>query len=358
MKKLYVHIGHYKTGTSSIQKYCSDNADALADSGYFYPAAGRPENNPTNHGDLSLLLAEKHGFVPPPWYRRKPDIDEAYAGFLQAARAAPQENILISSEEFLQLALREDPRSAIAELRDRLSEFDVRIVFFIRDPMALVKSWYNEVNKAPKGTRPFPVFVKNVNPKFLAQYPIWRRFADGFGENAVILRAYKHLGLQHIGDFLESIGCPHRPVGPDPQAQPAQNIDKLELVRIAKRRDMGFDEATLSRIDPIASLAAKLERINTNFAKVSAKAGEPVENTLTLANLFRHHARLIAPLVENECANDKEATLLRDAAISIEGTDPEAALVLMQTAQMIRPRDRLILEKLRDYRRSTDIGTE
>ena len=35
MKRLYIHIGHYKTGTSAIQKYCSDNDRSLAKSNYF-----------------------------------------------------------------------------------------------------------------------------------------------------------------------------------------------------------------------------------------------------------------------------------------------------------------------------------
>ena len=349
MKKLYIHIGHYKTGTSSIQKYCSDNADALAGSGYFYPPVARPKNNSTNHGDLSLLLAERHGFVPPGWYGGGRDIDKTYASFLQSALEAPQENIVISSEEFLQLALRDDPAAAITELKDRLSAFEISIVFYIRDPMALVKSWYNEVNKAPDGTRPFPVFVKNINPEFLAQYSIWRHFADVFGDNAIIVRAYQHMGLRHIRDFLEVIGCPHQPVGDEPREQVAQNIEKLELIRLAKRKDLDFDAATLSRTGPIGALSAKLERITSDFTRLAAQTGAPMESTLNLANVFRHHARLIEPLVQNKCMNDKEANILRDAAIAIEETDPEAALVLMKAAHMIRPNGPFIIEKLGAY---------
>ena len=68
-----------------------------------------------------------------------------------------------------------------------------------------------------------------------------------------------------------------------------------------------------------------------------------------MANVFHHHARLIAPLVQNRCINDKEANLLRDSAIAIEGSDLEAALVLMQTAQMIRPNGPFIAKKIEDY---------
>ena len=350
MKRLYIHIGHYKTGTSAIQKYCSDNARALAEAGYFYPPVARPGNNPTNHGDLSLLLAAKHGFNPPPWYGANgKDIETIYAAFLDSARAARQQNILVSSEEFFQLGLRADPAAALAELKDRLAEFDVRIVLYIREPLALLKSWYNELNKGPHGTRSFPVFFRNIDPDFLAQTSVWRRFAEAFGEPAMIVRSYKHTGLDHIRDFLAGIGCDHVPKGQDVRVQEAQDLETLELARIAKRGDADYDETTLSRFGPVQALAAKVARINTGFAEISARSDMPQDSQLSLAGLFAHHERLIAPLVARKCMNDKEAEILRDAALALAPEDPAAALVLMRTAHAIRPKGPFIAQKLQEY---------
>ncbi|WP_157374416.1 hypothetical protein [Salipiger sp. CCB-MM3] len=249
----------------------------------------------------------------------------------------------------MQLALRENSEAAIDELRNRLSEFDVRIVMYIRDPMALLKSWYNEVNKAPQGTRPFPVFFKNLNPDFLAQEAVWKRFSNTFGERAMIVRSYKYVGSDHIRDFLEGIGCEHEPAGDEVREQIAQSMDTLELIRISKRRDSDFDDATLSRTGPMKKLQEKIENINFRFSKLSSLSDLPVESTLSLASVFRHHERLIAPLIKYKCVNDKEANILRDAAISLEKEDPEAALVLMRTALSIRPNGRFIAEKLKKY---------
>ena len=105
----------------------------------------------------------------------------------------------------------------------------------------------------------------------------------------------------------------------------------------------------MSRIGRAQGLASKLDEINADFAKLARTAHEPIGSTLTLANIYRHHARLIAPLVESGSMNDKEANVLRDAAISIEDTDPEAALVMMQAAHLIRPKGVFIAQKLRDY---------
>ena len=37
MKTLYLHIGTPKTGTTSLQHFCHDNQQKLAEKGYFYP---------------------------------------------------------------------------------------------------------------------------------------------------------------------------------------------------------------------------------------------------------------------------------------------------------------------------------
>ena len=289
MKKLYIHIGHYKTGTSAIQKYCSDNADDLAKSGYFYPPVSRPNNSPTNHGDLSLTLAARHGFTPPPWYSDKKDIGETYRIFFESVQTAEQNSILISSEEFFQLALRENGQAAIQELNALLSAFDVTIVFYIREPMALLKSWYNEVNKAVYGTRNFVVFFRTLSTLFLSQFAVYKKFADVFGAESVVVRSYQHHGAEHIQDFLSAIGCDHTPTKESKKRiQIAQDIHILELARLSKKRNHTHEESTLSEFQSLESLKKKISKINMNFAKLSALSNSPIESELNLLNLFSH----------------------------------------------------------------------
>jgi len=350
MKNLYIHIGHYKTGTSAIQRYCTDNAAILGKNGYYYSQVARPPRNNTNHGELSLTLAVAHGFKPPPWYTGESDIDQVFRDFRADAAAAAQRNIIISSEEFVQLALRENPEEAIGDLRDRLGDFNVKILLYIREPMALLKSWYNEVNKGPHGTRNFPIFFEALDPNFLSQWHTYEQFANVFGPDRMIVRSYKHTGMDHVRDFLGAIGYAPLPTGNDPlSAQEAQDLQILELVRLAKKRTHSYEQATLSQFEDIEALAAKVDLINASFAKLAALSDVPLQSELSLANIFRHLKALITPLKEQKCTNDKEADIMRNTALRVEKTNPELALVLMQIAGVIRPRGGLIKKKLQEY---------
>lgn len=358
MKTIYLHIGHYKTGTSAFQRYCSDNARALKENGYLYPPVARPKNNRTNHGDLSLTLAAKHGFVPPAWYSDEKHVDDVYQEFLECVRGAEQDKILVSSEEFLQLALRQDSDAALSELRDRMDDFDVNILFCIREPLSLLKSWYNEVNKGGHGTRNFTVFFRNLNPNFLGQHLVYERFAEVFGADRMIVRTYQHQGMDHIRDMLQGIGYGPLPEKTEkaPRVQVAQDLGTLELARLSKRRDGSFDEATLSEFKTLRVLGRKVDRINAEFRKISALSDTPRQSELSLVNIFRHLQALLTPVVESRCANDKEADILRDAALEAETFDLELALVLMQTAQLVRPSGAFINRKVREYEQMSPAG--
>lgn len=351
MKKLYLHIGHYKTGTSAVQKYCSEHAEDLQVHGYFYPPTSRPSNNPTNHGELSLTLAAKHGFIPPPWYSTdKTNIEDIYSAFIESAQSAEQDTILISSEEFLQLALRENSKAAIEELRDRLSSFDVTVLLYIREPMALLKSWYNELNKGAHGTRNFTVFFRSLNSDFLGQYSVYQKFSDTFGPDHVIVKTYKDTGRAHIQEFFRDIGCDLVPSEDgDQRIQEAQDISALELARLLKRRAQNTDNNTLSEFKSVEELERRVAMINEDFAQVSAVSDAPVDSGLSLFSIFSHLQSLIQPLVAHKCINPKEAEILRDAALKVEKYDLELAALLMGIAKLIRPEGPFINRKLQEY---------
>lgn len=353
MKTIFIHIGHYKTGTSAIQKYCAEHADDLAQGGLYYPKAGRAGNG-TNHAALSLSLAAQHGFGPPPWYKgpRKPD--EVYANFRTEIDTCGQSRILASSEEFFQLALSDNPENAIGDLKNRLSGYQVRIVLYIREPMALLKSWYNEVNKGPAGTPPFPAFFRRLDANFLSQLSVYRQFAAVFGSANMIVRSYKHTGMDHIRDFLSAVDHSNLPQGgEDLRVNQAQDLAVLELTRLAKRRAHDPKAPGLTRFGTVAELGKRITRINADFAKISALSDVALHSELTLFNLFSHLQPLLEPLVRQNCIDSEEALILRDAALGIEDSDPDLALLLMRMAAMIRPRGEYIRKKLKDYEART-----
>lgn len=350
-QQIFLHIGHYKTGSSAIQDFLHDHATDLRAHGFLYPACGRPRSNPTNHGHLSLTLARDHGFAPPPWYGGKGrTTDAAYAELEDTLDRAPERNIILSSEEFVQLALRDDPDAAVADLKARLGPRKVTVLLYVREPLALLKSWFNEVNKGPKATRSFPVFFANMNEVFLSQHGIWTTYARHFGRENIRLLTYKQVGAGHLAEFLSAIGCPLTPPDTARLVQQAQALDKLETVRLAKIPPENLGDFTLSRFGGPEKLRNTARRISEDYNRLAAYADEPQPSLLTAEAVIDHYADLLRPLQNSGKLNQKEAENLRDLAIRAETVDLGLARALMEAAQVIRPDGPFINRKLADYR--------
>ena len=348
-KVLYVHIGHYKTGSSAIQDYCSAHAAELGQHGYLYPATARPRGNPTNHGHLSLSVARKHGFVPPPWYGENVGADEAWAVLAAEIDASPHRKVILSSEEFVQLALRKDHAAAIGELAQRLAPYDTRILFYMREPLSLLKSWYNEVNKGPSATRNFPTFFTALNVDFLAQGAIWSRFAEAFGRENMITRAYGDIGQAHIAGFMQAIGCGHDPAEKRNLVNTAQPLDALEKRRLAKSA-LPFEAASFSHINDIKAFRNRALRISREYDAIACATDLPNRSALTAAAVIAHYAALLSPNLPEGRINQKEVDNLRDMAFAIEEIDLPLARELMEVAHMLRPHGQLISTRLEAYR--------
>jgi len=68
MKKIFIHCGLYKTGTTSLQKFLFDNRDQLKKQGLLYPNAGIPVNSKAQHHiarelDPAVLSDPKTGTI-------------------------------------------------------------------------------------------------------------------------------------------------------------------------------------------------------------------------------------------------------------------------------------------------------
>lgn len=358
MKTLYLHIGHYKTGTSALQDYLSKNAKTLRKHGFLYPASSRPKKGKTNHGHLSLSLAQDYGFNPPSWYDDDISADQAYETLRQEIDAAPEDNIIISSEEFVQLALRTKPKAAIQDLKARLEGYNVKVVFYVREPLSLLKSWYNQVNKGRMGTRNFPTFFMGLKPQFLGQEAIWRYFSDVFGPENMLVLTYKSVGRDHICEFLNAVGCDHVPDEEIGLVNTSQPTPTLDVQRLSKDRRHSYDEATITNITNVTPFVSRANRVTKAYNKVAAHADVPAPSRLTPVSVIEYYSELVRGLGSEMELNHKEGARMRNLALQAEGTDVALAAALMDVARTIRPNGKMIERRLAGYQKVLEAEVE
>ena len=332
---LYLHIGHYKTGSSAIQKYLATHSEALKSDGYVYIASARHGRDGTNHAQLALSIAETHGFIPPAWYTDRVSVDEAFRAFHHEALDHPGYKYVVSSEEFIQLALRDDPQRALTDLQARLSDYDVRVVLYVREPLSLLKSWYNEVNKGKRGTRNFPTFFMNLGWLFLAQERIWQVYAEAFGPDKIMARPYKLKGNAHVEDFLFSIGTSHRPSQQVEFVQEAQPLEELELTRLQKRDGEDFDDVTVTKAANARRIIEKARKISEAYDRLARRVEGAEPSRLTAVAVIEHYLELLKPLQQTDLLNPKEARVLRDLSQGVKRRDSALAGALARTAEFV-----------------------
>jgi hypothetical protein len=187
-KKLILHIGVHKTGTSSIQSFLSENIDVFKRYGFYIP-------------------------VPPNFIRGNPDLHHFFVGHIRSGsketlinaikhileQSKGLDTILISSEMLVA------KKTDLAYLKQMLMPFfnNIKVCLYIRRQDELYCSIYNQIVKANGITEKFDPtkvkFSKYYNYDALLQYleSIW-------GRKNLIIRPYNEKSFLNgniIDDF-------------------------------------------------------------------------------------------------------------------------------------------------------------
>jgi hypothetical protein len=166
-KKIYIHVGPPKTGTSAVQKWLSSNQAILQQQGVLYPSH-KVDANGVSSGNVNCIY----------------DIDDNKQIQLNKTRLdsllgdfqASQFSILLLSSEFF--------FRQMDELKSLIPE--AKFIAYIRNPLETKESSYNQSVK-----RHFQ--VKELNTVRRKQLPFMVRlveFSEQFGHNDLILRLY------------------------------------------------------------------------------------------------------------------------------------------------------------------------
>lgn len=195
MKKLYMHIGTPKTGTSSLQAFFFKNREKLKEIGIFYPKTinGWPQHIELCPLSLKNAYINNAKTLPFKYYKEQIDNSQCDA-------------VIISSELFCVC-------SSFEDYQELTSNYDTTYILYIRSPLPFSQSMMlqNIINyyldSAHDMARLLP--VDNLNEYILCQLVWIERFFHGMpsSEN-VIIKSYDLASREGgiIQDFCSIVG--------------------------------------------------------------------------------------------------------------------------------------------------------
>jgi hypothetical protein len=304
-KKLYLHIGHYKTGTTALQVFLASNQDWLAEHGFEY-SRFLLEN--AKHSLLAFALLREagaetlmHGYdnpVPPL---------ELWQGLCAHVRASPAQSVIVSSEELMRMGEFPLACARLAEFASlaRAQGIAVTVIAYLRNPQDHLRSWHNQLVKMAL----FPVadFTTALQGGIEAvHYDYGRALAPwiaAFGAEHVIPRDYDAARGDPTGlfrDFLGLLGLSWREGLALPEGDPNPRLDDriLDLLRHAQNAGLPPALITSLRNQALAFLAAQdalasnpavgLEDVRARSAAGLQALKALPRGNLDLAGLARH----------------------------------------------------------------------
>jgi hypothetical protein len=225
-RRLVLHIGHYKTGSTVLQAALTDLRDFLGEQGVLYPEAGAPSRVHPSHSGLAFQELERAGSHLPDWYLKSEAFTEYTSGQAPSAREAiaseiaihPAEMVIISSEEFIRFGSSQGAPAAQVKAMIRELGFEhVTVICYVRRPDHYLGSWYNQLIRmgAPVerlsvslglGPHPEHQYYGTEHTDFDRMIGYW---ADDVGCHELIVRDYDHLRSGSIyDDFSAAVGLP------------------------------------------------------------------------------------------------------------------------------------------------------
>lgn len=160
-RRIYLHIGRHKSGTSTVQYFFTNNREALRKKGYCYPKFGT--NGKIAHHLFALNLNPK--------FNPRIDVEKYRRAFLDAVKN--EENIIISSEAFQNI-------SDLNRLVEFFKDFDLYVICYFREVLEYFISAYAQKIHANDYYSSFDDYIKesHIDYKLLSQK--WSGIAKKF----------------------------------------------------------------------------------------------------------------------------------------------------------------------------------
>ncbi|WP_198336994.1 hypothetical protein [Psychrobacter celer] len=213
MTNLYVHIGHYKTGTTVLQQFMEVNSDILKDNGLVYIQTWR---NHSKHSRLAFSILREEGFSHLMYgYNDDTYYLDAWEDVFKEVTENQDKDFLISSEEFMRVGETKRNIEYLTKIKDLASKYNIVIkpIVYLRSPKEHILSWYNQLVKMKKDPTvnidcQLPPLHNSLGVVEGVHYDIKKAvkpWVDVFGQGNIYIKEYfgKKKGSTYlIEDFL------------------------------------------------------------------------------------------------------------------------------------------------------------
>lgn len=394
MKKLFLHIGCGKTGSSALQVWLHKNYETLLSLGVLYPKTGRDIKS-------DYQITSGNGVK-----LSRDIIDNKNLDYVFEAFSSGVEKVLFSSENFQKFG-----EAELRFLKEKCESagIDVCVLAFVRDVYDVVYSLYVQAVKRNNYSKSFQDYVSGM--KRLQQFEVVNLWGKFFPEIKVV----------HYDTYKSKLSIPFLDwIGVDPDKIPEMSKNKvnrtLSLVEIEfqrvvnklysekfgdldfsfsaavsdniilkdpeKRSEILFDSAAFNKIESL--LGVSVDSFNEKYFKnsvekisifVSGKKNVVKEAPILDKSIISGIQALVAvtekistkgvfeKILESsikdaeldvkgnlKIGDPRIVDVLRDEAIKLEKTNFLSAYILMLAAGVLRPNGNFIKNKISNYK--------
>lgn len=362
MKKLYLHIGHGKTGSTSIQNYLDSNKDVINNQGYFY--CGINLNS----------LGKDRSWKDTPWGFNsipKEEFANVYFDELQKYFSIADNlgcsNLIMSNEGY-------------ADQMDKLTQFielaanhgiEVNVIYYIRHPYDWMISAYQQwgvKHKSYKGEiKPFSEFRhQDKESPFEETLTKLAPLKNTKNVNIHIKKIEESIEKDVVKDFLNYIGLSTvNYIKTSTNEKLSLSEEAFYYIYNNKQKDITLPHKAhsikMSLNDNHNEYNKYCQNFDIKLASSSLKSclnktnklienpycdkeitSKPTTDYLTF-NIIKNHLDLLDKI---------DVDRLRDLAMKLEDTDLEVSLELMELASLFRPKGPLITKKISEYKKT------
>lgn len=206
-KTLYLHIGHFKTGTTAIQEFLDLNPRLLKRHDF---VLAQTTLQYSKHSDLAYSLYKAAGVETFLHGYNKPETpQQIWAALFDELRASKHSRMIVSSEEFMRLACIPKAVKTLSRIIKSARDIDFKVIAFLRSPDSHLRSWYNQLIKMGMKTPPYNVAMTDLVEPIHYDYALaLRPWIEIFGAEALTLRSYSEASRENnllFKDFLSAI---------------------------------------------------------------------------------------------------------------------------------------------------------